>query len=333
MTRQIVAILNPVSGACDMLPVVQQIGRSLERRGSQLDIHVTGGTGHATEIAAELHHDVDAVLVVGGDGTVCEVVNGIIGRPDDWGLRIADCGLWIDPKSTINNLHSTIPIVILGTGTENLIAHELGMPSTPERVVETLLSGEPFACDVGVINQRHFLAVAGVGFDADCVLRFARARQGHITHGDYFWPIWRTFWTHRFPTLRVEVDNACVFEGHGFAMVGIIGRYAAGLRILSEARYNDGLLDLCVFACNSKARLLGHAGRLFLGRHVGSRGVIYRQGRQISITSPDQVHLEVDGDAAGCLPATCHVLPGAARFLGPQDTANVTNIRTKAVVT
>ena len=307
MARRIVAILNPVSGPHNMLPVVRQIGRALKRRASQLDVLVTDGEGHATEIAAKLRHDVDAVLVVGGDGTVCEVVNGLI--------RYAD--LLNAGSKPIEDPFHTVPIVILRTGTENLIAREFGMPTTPDRVVETLLFGKPFACDVGVINQRHFLAVAGVGFDADCVRRLASARQGHITHSSYFWPIWRTFWTHRFPTLRIEVDNSCVFEGQGFAMIGIIGRYAAGLRILSEARYNDGLLDLCAFECNSKPSLLRHTWNIFRRRHVGSLGVVYRQGRRISITSPDPVHLEIDGDMGGYLPASCHVLPSAGQFLGP----------------
>lgn len=295
MGRRFVAILNPVSGRRNMLPVARRIRRVLQRHASQLDIQVTDGAGHATEIAAQLHDDVDAVLVVGGDGTVCEVVNGLVGR--------------------------CVPIVILGTGTENLLARELQMPAKPDRVVDTLLSGEPFACDIGVINERHFLAVAGVGFDADCVLRLARARRGHITHGTYFWPIWHTFWTHRFPRLRIEVDNRRVFDSRGFAIMGIIGRYAAGLRILPEARYNDGLLDVCAFECDSKPSLLRHTWRIFRRRHVESRGVVYRQGRRISITSPDCVNLEIDGDTAGCLPATCGVLPGAARFLRPPEGA------------
>ena len=91
----------------------------------------------------------------------------------------------------LRDLH--VPFVVLPLGTENLLARELGMPVDPEAAACNLLHGQPRAIDACEMNGRRFLAVAGVGFDAECVERFMRIRRGHITHGDYFWPIWRTF--------------------------------------------------------------------------------------------------------------------------------------------
>jgi len=294
MARRIVAILNPISGRRNMLPMVKQVGQVLERQGSTLDIRVTERAGHATAIAAELSADVDAVLVVGGDGAVGEVINGLVGR--------------------------LVPVTIMRTGTENLLANEFGMPARPSAVARTLLDGDTFDCDVGVLNDRHFIAVAGVGFDAECMDRMARTRRGHITYGDYFWPTWRTFWGHRFPRLRVTADDQCVFEGRGLALIGVIGRYAAHLRVLCNARHDDGLLDLCVLECSSRTRLVRHALRMLLRRHVGSNGVVYRQCRRINISSPDDALIEVDGELGGRLPAKCSVLPRAVRFLRPPRT-------------
>lgn len=279
-----------------MLPEVQQIGRFLENAGGTIDCCVTSGAGHATEIAAQLTGDIDAVLVAGGDGTVCEVINGLIGK--------------------------SIPIVILGTGTENLFARELGMPLNPAQVAATLLNGQVFDCDVGIANDQYFLAVAGVGFDAECVMRLARRRQGHITHGDYFWPIWRTFWAHKFPALRVMADNDCVFEGRGAVLIGLIGHYAAGLGVFPKASLDDGLLDLCVLGCASRTELLGHAWRIFLKRHTRHTDVVYCQCHTIEIQSPDSVPIEIDGEVGGHLPLRCSVLPGAARFLRAQGPPN-----------
>lgn len=264
-----------------MLPLVRDIGRMLRREGGELEILTTGRANHATELATAIPADVEVVLVVGGDGTVCEVINGLPRRG--------------------------LPIVILRTGTENLLARELRMPTEPIDVARTLLHGESHSLDVGLINGRRFVAVAGVGFDAECVQRMNRVRRGHITHADYFWPIWRTFWAHRFPALRVEADGECVFEGRGLALIGIIAQYSGGLRILSQARFDDGLLDLCVFACSSRLELIGHAQRAFRRRHIGSRGVLYRQVTSVHIDSPDPVLLEVDGEEAGHLPARCEV--------------------------
>jgi diacylglycerol kinase (ATP) len=292
--RRFAAIVNPISGRRNMLPRVRTIARAVERRGGRLEVLVTNGPRHATELASRLGREVEALLVVGGDGTVGEVLNGL-----------AD---------------SRVPLVIYRTGTENLLARELGMPSDPDEITATLVHGDEFASDVGVIGGRRFLAMAGIGFDAECVVRMNRARRGHITHSDYFWPIWRTYWAYRYPMLTVEADGAVIFEGRGFALIGNIARYSAGMRILLHARPDDGLLDLGVFPCGSRLRMLGHAGRALLRRHLGRWGMIYRQCRTVRISSDEQVPIEVDGELGGVLPAECSVQPGAVRFLRPGRT-------------
>lgn len=290
MSKRVLAIVNPISGRRNMAPVVRTIGRLLEKAGSTLHAEATTRAGEASELAAAAADRFDAVLVVGGDGTVCEVVNGLIERP--------------------------LPIVILRTGTENLLAHELNMPVDPAEVARTLLTGESFPCDVGEANGRRFLAVCGVGFDAEVVARLTRIRRGHITHADYFWPIWRTFWGHRFPHLEVEADGEAVFSGQGMAFVGIISRYSLGMRLLGSARYDDGLLDLCVLPCKGRWELIDHAARVVRGVHRDRTGVVYRQVREVRITSGQEaVPVEIDGDVGGHLPIHCTVAPGAARFL------------------
>ena len=384
-TRRIVAIVNPISGRRDVQPVVREVGRLVESRGGGFEVFETVRAGHASELAARLDPQVDAVLAVGGDGTVCEVINGLLGEestasssagrvvgsdinmeakrqvdlsgaqtddPPYEDLRRTgtasgtgtgtDTGTDTDSHTgtgsgtgtgtgigtgsggsvtgarrsrTSSSQSQPCPVVVLGTGTENLFARELGMPMTPDLVARTLLQGEPFPVDVGLVNGRRFLVVVGIGFDAECILRMSRTRKGHISYLDYFQPIWQTFWEHRFPALRVEVDGEFIFEGRGLVLIGAIGRYAGGMRILARARYDDGLLDVCVLPCASRFKLVGHACRIFLGRHVERGRVIYRQGRRVQVSSPLEVPIEVDGDVGGLLPVDCTVVRGAARFL------------------
>lgn len=289
MSRRILAIVNPASGRANTMPLVRRIGRIVETRGACFNWTSTAGAGHATTLASQLDAEVDALLIVGGDGTVSEVVNGLVGK--------------------------NIPCAILPTGTENLLARALETPRNVDRIAETLLYGQPFSFDMGEINGRRFLAVAGIGFDAECVLRMEKIRSGHITHLDHFWPIWRTFWSHRFPTLHVEADGADVFEDRGFVLIGNVRRYSAGFHVHANARYDDGLLDVCAFPCSSRWELTKHAWRVLRRWHIGRSGVVYGQYRHIRITSPDSVPIEADGESAGMLPAECTVLPGAAKFL------------------
>ncbi len=291
MSRRIAAIVNPISGRASAIPLVRQIGRTVSDHGGHFEWTATTEPGHATMLASRLDSEVDALLIVGGDGTVSEVVSGLAGK--------------------------NIPCVILPTGLENLLARALNMPCDADRAAETLLHGRPFHIDVGQINGRRFLAIAGIGFDAECVLRMKQIRSGHVSHLSYFWPIWRTYWTHRFPTLQVEIDGSPVFEERGLVLIGNVRRYSLGLHIHANARYDDGLLDVCAFPCSARRTLVKHTWRVFRRWHIGRGGVVYRHCRHIRITSPDTVPIEADGEFAGALPAECTILPRAAQFLRP----------------
>lgn len=291
MRRRFAAIFNPISGRRGAESVLAAIGRLLAGEGCVLNILRTARRGHATELAAKLDPAVEAILAVGGDGTVSEIVAGLFPR--------------------------TVPLLILASGTENLLACELAMPRRPEEIVRTLRLGEPFAYDAGIINGRPFLVVAGAGLDAECVYHMSRVRRGHINRFTYLGPIWRAFSDPRIPRLVVEVDGEVVFEGRGSVVAGVIGRYGGALRVLPNARFDDGLLDLCVLPSATRMGRFGQALRVLFRTHLRTPGVVYRQGQRFRITSPDPVRLQVDGEVGGFVPADIETRPGAVRFLGP----------------
>jgi len=286
---RVVAIVNPVSGRRGRRGILREVRQWLEREGVEFRVWITSAAGHATTLARRAADEAEAVLIVGGDGTVSEVVNGLGGRD--------------------------VPILILGAGTENLLARALEMPRRADEIAAALMFGEAEACDVGRINGRCFLSVAGIGFDAQCVQRMQRSRRGNITHAAYFWPIWRTFWTHRFPWLRVEVDGRPAFEGRGLAFVGGISRYAVGLNLFPKARSDDGRLDVCVLPCRTKRRLLGHAALTLGRRHTRQTDVVYEQCERARVSSNEAVAVQIDGDFGGVLPVECNIERGALKVL------------------
>jgi len=289
------AIVNPVSGSRRATGMLREVVTRLGRAGHAMTVCVTRAAGDAEREAGTAPSDTDAILAVGGDGTVREVVDGLVAA----GRRV--------------------PVGILATGTENLLARDLGMPEDPAGLVRMLLGARSVACDVGVVNGRHFLAVCGVGFDAEVVDRLANGRRGHITHMDYFWPVWRTFWEHRFPRVRVRADGREVFAGQGLVFVGVIARYSAGLRICRRAKRDDGMLDLCIYPCTGRGTLLGHAVSTLLRRHDRNGRTIYLKCREVQVEGNPSVPVEMDGDPGGRLPVEVRVLPGAAGFLRPAD--------------
>lgn len=286
---QAYAVINPVAGRRNLAPAVRRIRDRLRKSGVDLVCRITRNPGDATRIAADVPEDARALLIAGGDGTVREVIDGVVGR--------------------------AVPLLILPNGTENIVAKYFGMSGDPDAVVDRILAGEPRAIDVGEINGRRFLTCCGIGFDAEAVRRLHATRQGHITHFDYFWPLWRTFWAHPFPVLQVEADGRLLFEGPGLAIAGNLPRYALALQVLARARWDDGLLDVCVYPCPSRAALIAHSLRTAMVRHIRRGGVVYAQCRTLLVSADEPIPVQLDGDIAGSLPVRCSVIPAGCRFL------------------
>ncbi|MFA5553743.1 MAG: diacylglycerol kinase family protein [Phycisphaerae bacterium] len=287
-------IVNPKSGAQSSRFRIGPLEKYLINKGFEVRPQLTHSLGDACEFATEAAVDYNCALVVaaGGDGTIREVAHGLEG--------------------------TNKPLLIVPQGTENLLANELGFDRKLQTVVKAFEGGCIKTMDLGRINGRCFTCIAGFGFDGDIVRRISRERNGHITYLDYFWPIWRTFWAYKYESVKVEVDSEVIFEGRGIVFVGNISRYALGLNILQRADFSDGLLDVCVYACQSRTCLIKHSVLTVFKQHLKHHDVVYRQGKKIKISSEHQnVFTEIDGDPGPALPVEIEIVPKAVNFLVP----------------
>ena len=98
-----------------------------------------------------------------------------------------------------------------------------------------------------------------------------------------------------------------------------IRRYAVGLQICPLSRFDDGLLDLCVYRCGGRLRLVGHSLRTVLKRHLRSKRVIYRQCKSVTVHSQRPLDIQTDGDPAGQTPAVFTIHERALRILVQKD--------------
>ena len=212
---------------------------------------------------------------------------------------------------------SEVPILACPGGTENLLAKELRIGGNPAEIVRILRNRRVVDCDVGQINGRHFLLIIGVGFDGEVVRRLSAVRTGHISHLSYFWPMWRTFWEHDFPRMRIIADGEEIFDDYGLAFVGNISRYAVGLRICRDALYDDGLLDLVVFSCRQQTALMLHAAWTLLRLHPLKGNVLYRRVRNVRIETDRPVPSQMDGDVGPDTPVDISISPDRIRLLIP----------------
>jgi diacylglycerol kinase (ATP) len=300
-------IVNPKSGASSSKLTGHRFEQYLVKKGFEVRVNLTTSLEHACEMATDAAVDYDCamVVVVGGDGTVREVAHGLEG--------------------------SDKPMLIVPHGTENLLANELGFDEKLETIVRTFEAGYIRPLDLGSANGKCFTSIAGFGFDGQVVERVSEQRRGHIDYFDYIEPLWRTFWSYNFDTIRTEVDGEEIFNGPGLVFIGNISRYAVGLQILHYADYGDGLLDICIYKCTGQVHLVKHSVMTILKQHADTRDVIYRQGKNFIVTSEvNSIKTEIDGDPGPTLPVEIKVIPQAVNCVVPKG-AKPAGIRTRII--
>ncbi len=293
MQKRCHIILNPKSGSNVDLSCIRYLRDTLRKNGWDIRIELTQSLEHAGVLAKKaIQASCDAIIVAGGDGTVRTVVEAMAG--------------------------SEIPLLIVPRGTENLLATELGLDGSHLLTREALEHGKIRDLDLGQANDKHFMAIVGVGFDAEVVRRVVQNRSGHITPAGYIWPICRTFWEHQFPRLRVIADGEIICDDHALVFVANIGRYAAGLKITPHADCGDGKLDVTIYKCKRRRELLLLSGLTILRRTERNPNVIRKRCRTVEITSPDpETAVQIDGDPGPSLPLRISVLHAAAKVLTP----------------
>jgi len=300
-------IVNPKSGSGGQKRTGLQFIKYLTEAGFDVRISLTTSLEHACELATDAAVDYNCamVVVVGGDGTVREVAHGLEG--------------------------SDKPFLLVPAGTENLLANELGFDEKLQTIIKTFEDWYIRPLDLGNANGKCFTSIAGFGFDGQIVKRVSEQRTGHIDYLDYFWPIWRTFWSYKFPPMKVVVDDDEIFEGPCLVFVGNISRYATGLGVLHRADFSDGLLDVCIYKCASKAHLAKHAAATIFKQHTRFSDVIYLKGKNITVSSESSdVKTELDGDPGPALPVEIKIIPRAANCVVPKA-AKPAGLRTRII--
>jgi YegS/Rv2252/BmrU family lipid kinase len=288
----ILVIINPTARS----ERARALCRKIEQLSSRAYVRITNGPGEARALAEQaVAEGCERIVAAGGDGTINEVVNGIAGSRAALGL--------------------------LPLGTMNVFATELGLPiNNLRKCWDVIEHGAIKAVDLLRANDRHFVQLAGVGFDAQIVA--ATSFDFKKTLGPLSYLISATQIASRNPpSLSVRGGGA---TRHGsFVLIGN-GRYYGGPFILfKEARIDDGMLDVLIFKNLGYLDIVRYLQAIVLGNHTALSDVEYFQTAQVRVTSTGPVPVEVDGDVIGNLPVTFKVIPRSLRVLTPRASASL----------
>lgn len=214
--KKCVFVVNPISGIGKQKNIPSLIDHHLDANRFDYKLIFTEYPGHATELGEKYRNEADYIIAVGGDGTINETAQALLGS------------------------NAVLGIIPLGSG--NGFARHLNISTNPVRAIKQLNSSQESLLDVGLLNGHPFFNVSGTGFDALISKKFADQKQrGYAT---YIRCIWEEITKYRPRTYRYRLNDQEV-EG-AFFMIAFANseQYGNNAIIAPHARTNDGLLDI-----------------------------------------------------------------------------------------
>lgn len=293
--------VNPIAGRGRAGELAARITAQLERE--LISVRVFNQPAYSVS-DSDLKTDATAAIVIGGDGTLRAAVERLMWHAKWDGSRVP-------------------PVLVVPLGTANLMARHLGMhwddKRTDEQVAAAILNPRVVQLDAARANERLFLLMAGVGIDAAIVHELDRLRSGPIDLLSYVTPALLSLGQYAYPPLTVQIDGQIVLKNEpAMAFVGNVQEYGTGFPILTHARSDDKLLDICILPCHSRAEVLRLLMAAATGDHVNQEGVIYTKGRSVRIESSASAPVQIDGEASGHTPLNIDLLPSRVPFIVPQ---------------
>jgi len=277
--RRALIIYNPVAGYFPGRRLTR-VCQSLSRLGVEETIRETAYRGDAEAFAAAASSkDFDVVVAAGGDGTINEVANGLAG--------------------------SHLPLAIIPLGTANVLAAEIEIPRNVFAIARTIAAGETRRVQLGVINGRRFLMMAGLGFDAHVVANVNRTIKQAVGKLAYVLQTAISAFTFPSPTYRVLIDGTC----HEAASVVIANgrRYGGSYTCTPDARIEVPEFHVCLFKNSGPLSVARYSAALTLGRVHRLPDIEIIRGTQVLVESPGGEPVQCDGDIATALPLVASI--------------------------
>src|SRR5438874_3366733 len=306
----ILFIVNPSSGAGKAGREWAAVETWLPTSGLPYEVAFTTRPLEATEIAqTAVRQSRPVVVAVGGDGTLNEVVNGFFrnGAPLPTSSKLA--------------------MVPLGTGGD--FRRTLRIPIDPKQAIEILRTGMvrrldagcvTFQTDDGATAVRHFINIADAGLGGDVVYRVNRGskRLGSLT---YKVGSGLALLTYKHKPMTMVIDGST----HELAkaqqvVVANCQFFGGGMQMAPSASPTDGVFDVIVVKDAGKIETMRGINDFLNGKHLdnGNPKIDLMYGKRITVTSPETVRIDLDGEDVGFLPALFEIQPGAIEFITPR---------------
>ena len=289
-----VFILNPVAGRGRSVKIYEEVKNIFDNSNVSYCVWNTTYPGEATILAKKaIDNGYKNIISVGGDGTLLEVVTGLVG---------SDCNLGIIPAGTGNDFIRSI-----GIGADHVVA------------AKTILSGNTSKVDIGsTLNSDYFVNVAGAGFDTE-VIKYTEKFKSHLKgQAAYVFGVLSALLRYRNKLMRITIDEE-VFEGKFFLIAVANGTtYGGGMKVAPKATPFDGYFDITLFKSISNIKVPFLLPFFIKGRHDKIKQISNIRCKKITIESlADNTPINMDGEIIGNSPMSFTIIDNALNVFVP----------------
>jgi len=288
-------IYNPVSGDDPHGLKITAIRETLQQLGIPYQFRPTQCARDGTRLAKEaVAEGSDIVIAAGGDGTANEVVNGLVG--------------------------TDVKLALVPIGTGNLAAHEFGISPDPVKAVANIPRLRTKRIDLGKANGRYFLMMTSLGLDAQALRDAPKLAYRFFRWWSFYGTGFLSLLKMKpFPAHLIMDEKAFDLSSRLFVISNIKGYGLPGCQLISQAEVTDGLLDLGFFRSQSLRAYLNGMKQLGRQQPIEEKDLQHYQLKQVTITTPTPMPVQVDGDFFGYTPLEISVVPKSLSVLTAFD--------------
>ncbi|GAB4249349.1 MAG: diacylglycerol kinase family lipid kinase [Ekhidna sp.] len=285
MSKKIFVIWNPFAGGKAM-KICKKLSETLDERQIDYQVFDTNESKSATKTIEEfLDTSFTDLIIIGGDGTINESVNG---------------------------LKYDIPVSILPAGTGDDFIKNVWIGKTLDEQIETAVHGEVKRIDLGQCNDRKFVNGVGIGFDGQIVEDMASKRVPLLTgHAAYYYHVLRILGGYRERLFDYQIDGQSLQKELILLTIGNGTTFGGGFKLMPEAKIDDGLLEICEIGKVSGLRRFLNINKLSGGTHGSLKEINFYKAKSVKVEANDLLFAHIDGERMGQPPFEIEVLPAA----------------------
>lgn len=287
-------IVNPAAGKGKTLNLIPEIEKYCSSRKYEHEIVITNYPGHATEVAKAFSSMQPLrIYSVGGDGTLNEVLNGMAGS---------------------NSSLAAIP-----SGSGNDFIRSIIGANIPGNILIKTIEGTEQQIDYAKVNDKYFINIASVGFDADVVYQSFHFKKLPLISGKmaYILGIFSAIISCRNHYMEIKIDGKTITGNTLLTAVGNGRYYGGGMLALPYSEIDDGLFDICHAGERTRLDILRLLPKFMKGLHGTIRGVHFYRGKKVEITVDKPIPMNLDGEITLADTAVFEIYPKGLAFIKP----------------